>query len=135
MTNEEAQKKVELQIAYRELPPAVLIKLQSKNGDPSKRTKKEIVCIIYSLFLALQKDKNKKYVLVDVLLMRFTKDPTKPHFCVRRARFVKATSALEGAQDPDELDWGAPFILGVQLDLSAPIVPMCDLGDERPSSV
>jgi hypothetical protein len=66
--------------------------------------------------------------------MLVEKDPTKIPFVVQRARVVQATAALEGAQGPDELDWGAPFDMGVRLDLSASIVPMCDLGDERPSS-
>jgi hypothetical protein len=71
---------------------------------------------------------------VDVLFTLVEKDPTKIPFCVHRASIVQATSALGGAQEPEELDWGAPFDMGVRLDLSASIVPMCDLGDERPSS-
>jgi hypothetical protein len=76
-SNDNAQMKIELQAMYRAIAPSTLTNLAVKSGKPTKITKKEIVSVIFSVFLILEEEKHKKEILVEILMKQIDKDPTK----------------------------------------------------------
>jgi hypothetical protein len=104
------------------LSPAALSKLQSKKGDPWKITKKEIMSILYSVFLTLDVNTKKKDYLFEAHMRPINKDPTKMAFQV--AVIVPVGAPQAPAAWDDDKD---PFYVGVEL---------CGMGkNEYPSSV
>jgi hypothetical protein len=79
-SNDAARKNIELEDMYCVLAPSALTKLAARNGNPTNITKKEILSIIFSVFIILQEDKNKKKILVEILMNQIDKDSTKIPF-------------------------------------------------------
>jgi hypothetical protein len=80
--NDADQKKIELQAMHRVLAPSALTKLMVKNEHPTKITKKDILSTLFSVFLILEEEKNRKKILVEILMKQTDKDPTKIPFKV-----------------------------------------------------
>jgi hypothetical protein len=137
-SNDPAQKKIKLQVICRALAPYALTKLAAKDGNPAKITKKEILSILFSVFLTLEEEKNKKEILVEIFMKQIDKDPTKIPFEVVRpimpaleaAHLAAALESPAGQWDEDE----APFFMGVSWDPTH-AVALCDMKDEHPSSL
>jgi hypothetical protein len=132
------------QTMYRALALSVLTKLTVKDGNPTKITKKEILSILFSVFLILEEEKNKKEILVEILMKQIDKDPTKIQFEVVRpvatvpAMPASVAAGLAGALEyPDvPAQWDedeAPFFVGVSWDPTH-TVALCDMEYECPSS-
>jgi hypothetical protein len=59
-STEAAQKNTEKQLECRAFAPEALSRLQTKNGELNKIMKKEIIYIMFSVFLVLDDNKMKK---------------------------------------------------------------------------
>jgi hypothetical protein len=117
-----AQKKIEKQLEYRALAPAALIRLQTKNGELNKIKKKDIIYIMFSLFLVLDNNKIKKDILMDAFMQCYEKSPTKIPFLV----WLTATKlqASPAATAPAARGWeedDVPFDVGASWDPYNPI--------------
>jgi hypothetical protein len=98
LSKDAAQKKIELQAMYHVIAPSALNKLTAKDGNPTKITKKEILSILFSVFIILEEEKNKKEILVAILMKQIDKDPTKiPFEVVRPVATVSEIPALAAA--------------------------------------
>jgi hypothetical protein len=75
--DEAAPKKFAVQITYFAMAPAAVSKLEKKQGDLAKLTKREILSIIVCVFHTLKEEKRKKEMLVEVLRTLAGKDPAK----------------------------------------------------------
>jgi hypothetical protein len=101
-----AQKKIEKQLEYRALAPAALIRLQTKNGELNKITKKENISIMLSFFLVFDDDKMKKDLLTEAFMTCYEKSPAKiPFFVWRTATTSQATPAATSATAPVARVW------------------------------
>jgi hypothetical protein len=119
--NEADHKRIKVQSTYSEVAPVAIRKLKAKNGDATKYTKKEIIAVLFFVFYTLEEDKNKKDVIVAVLIHHAGNYHTK-FPCLRLVpRLAQAI-----AWDADE----SPFYLGTSMDKSA-TVPMCDMEDDQ----
>jgi hypothetical protein len=61
---------------YHALALSALTRLHTKNGDLNKITKKEILSIMFSVFLVLDNDKMKHDLLMDTFMKCYEKIPT-----------------------------------------------------------
>jgi hypothetical protein len=119
---EEAQKKIENQLEYCALAPVALSRLQTKNGELNKIKKKDIIYIMFSLFLVLDNNKIKKDILMDAFMQCYEKSPTKIPFLV----WLTATKlqASPAATAPAARGWeedDVPFDVGASWDPYNPI--------------
>jgi hypothetical protein len=97
-STEAAHMKIENQLEYHALAPAALSRLQTKNGELNKITKKEILSIMFSVFLVLDDSKMRKDLLMDTFMKCYDKSPTKIPFLVwRTATTSQATPAATPA--------------------------------------
>jgi hypothetical protein len=55
--NEAGQKEIKVQFTYSEVALVAIRKLKANNGDATKLTKKEILAILFFVFLTLGDDK------------------------------------------------------------------------------
>jgi hypothetical protein len=124
-SNEAAQKKIELQVMYRARASSALTKLAAKSDNPAKITKKEILSILFSVFLILEEEKKLKYILVEILMKQIDKDTTKIPFEVARpvatvpAMPALAAVGLAAALESPDVQWDedeAPFFVDVSRD-------------------
>jgi hypothetical protein len=72
-----AKKKTNKQLEYRALAPVNLSRLKTKNGELNKITKKEILSIMFSVFLVLDDDNMKKNFLMDAFMKCYGMSQTK----------------------------------------------------------
>jgi hypothetical protein len=141
-----AENNIELQAMYRALSPSTLTNLAAINGNPIKITKKEIFSILFSVFLILEEEKNKKEILVEILMKKIGKYPTKIPFevvlpvdtvpAMPAFMAVGIAAALESPDVP-AVQWDedeASLFVGSSWDPTHTVV-LCDMGDERPRSV
>jgi hypothetical protein len=87
-STEAAKHKMEKQLEYRALAPVALDRLQTKNDDLNKITKKEIPSIMLSVFLVLDDNTIKKDLLMGPFVKCYEKSRTKIPFLVWRTAMM-----------------------------------------------
>jgi hypothetical protein len=118
---EAGQNNIEKQLEYRALAPAALSRMQTKNGELNKITKKDILSIMFSVFLVLDYDKMKKDLLMDAFVKCYEKSPANIPFCHNIPSNTDSNIIITTA--PAERGWdeeNAPFDVGASWDPNNP---------------
>jgi hypothetical protein len=100
---------------------AALSRLQTKNGELNKITKKEILSIVFSVFLVSDDDKTKKDLLMDAFMKCYEKRTKTPFLVWRTATTSHATTAATAPAAKGWDEGGAPFDVGAPWDPHNPI--------------